>query len=123
MAVFNTSRTAGAGILSAKDRMRLAAELVSRGATMLGEPCPKDGGIQVRYRGKVYCASHDDLSTITIAAAVSLDTVTAQLKEVLLTKLNEAAAALGVEKDPAKLDQLISLAAKYFELLQKLPQK
>jgi len=34
---------------SSKDRMRLAAELVSKGATMLAEPCPKDGGIQVRY--------------------------------------------------------------------------
>src|SRR5574340_533060 len=100
--------------------MRLAAELVSRGATMLAEPCPEDGGIQVRYRGKTYCATHDDLSAITMAAAVSLDTVAAQLSEVLLTKLNETTAALGTEKDPAKQDQPVSLAAKYFELLQKL---
>ena len=103
--------------------MKLAAELVSRGATMLAEPCPKDGGIQVRYRGKVYCTSHDDLSSITVATVVSFDSVTVQLRDVLLTKLNEATAALGMERDPAKQDQLVSLAAKYLELLQKLPQK
>jgi len=108
---------------ASKDRMRLAAELVSRGATMLAEPCPKDGGIQVRYRGKVYCTTHDDLSSMTMAAAISFDTVAAQLREVLLAKLNETTAALGSEKDAAKQEQLVSLAAKYFELLQKLPSK
>ncbi len=106
-----------------RDRMKLAAELVSRGATMMAEPCPEDGGIQVRYRGKVYCTSHDDLSSITVAAAVSYDTVVAQMRDVLLTRLNETTAALGTEKDPVRQDQLVSLAAKYFELLQKLPQK
>ena len=108
---------------ASREKMKLAAELVSRGATMLADPCPKDGGIQVRYRGKVYCTSHDDLSSVAAAAGVSLETVVAQLREVLLTKLNETTAALGVEKDAARQDQLVSLATKYFELLQKLPQK
>jgi UPF0148 protein len=106
-----------------KDKMRLAAELVSKGATMLAEPCPKDGGVQVRYRGKVYCASHDDLSSITTATALSYDTVVAQLREVLLTRLNETAVALGSEREVMKQDQLVSLAMKCVELLQKLPQK
>jgi len=108
---------------SPRDRMRLAAELVSKGATMLAEPCPNDGGIQVRYRGKVYCTAHDDLSSITTASAVSYDSVVAHLREVLLMRLNETTAALGAERDPAKQDQLASLASKYFELLQRLPQK
>lgn len=106
-----------------QDKMKLAAELVSRGATMLAEPCPECGGIQVRYRGKVYCTSHDDLSSITTAATVSFDTVVAQMREVLLVRLNEAAAALGSEKDGAKQEQLVTLMAKYFDLLQKLPAK
>jgi UPF0148 protein len=107
----------------AKDRMKLAAELVSRGATMLAEPCPNDGGIQVRYRGKVYCTSHDDLSSIATAAVVSYDAVVAQMREVLLARLNETTLALGTERDLSRQDQLVSLASKYFELLQKLPQK
>jgi UPF0148 protein len=109
--------------VASRDRMKLAAELVSRGATMLAEPCPKDGGIQVRYRGKVYCTTHDDLSSETTAKVVSYDTVVAQMREVLLARLNETTAVLGTEKDMAKQEQLVSLAAKYFELLQKLPQK
>jgi len=123
-AVFNTNvALAGALSKAPKDKMRLAAELVSKGATMLAEPCPQDGGVQVRYRGKVYCTSHDDLSTITASAAVSYDTVVAHMREVLLARLNETTAALGTERDPGRQDQLVSLAAKYFELLQKLPQK
>jgi hypothetical protein len=45
------------------------------------------------------------------------------MREVILARLNETTAALGTERDPAKQDQLVSLASKYFELLQKLPQK
>ena len=107
----------------AKDRMKLAAELVSRGATMLADPCPQDGGIQVRYRGKVYCTAHDDLLAITKTAAVTYDDVTARMREVILTRLSETTAAMDAEKDVAKQEQLVALASKYFELLQKLPQK
>ena len=53
---------------------------------------------------------------------VSLEGVVAQLRDVLLAKLNETTAALGTEKDAAKQDQLVTLAAKYFELLQNLPK-
>ena len=121
--LYTTKRVADALSGASRDRMKLAAELVSKGATMLAEPCPKDGGIQVRYRGKVYCTSHDDISSVTTSAAVSYDTVATQMREVLLTKLSEVTVTLGTEKDPAKQEQLVSLAAKYFDLLQKLPQK
>jgi UPF0148 protein len=107
---------------AAKDNLRIAAELVSKGATMLGEPCPKCGGIQVRYRGKVYCTNHEDLSTIATSEQLSMETVAARMKEVLLAKLNESATTLGAERDTARQDQIVSLMAKYFELLQKLPQ-
>jgi len=90
---------------------------------MLADPCPQDGGIQVRYRGKIYCASHDDLSSIMTSATVSYDTVVAQMREVLLARLSETTSALGTEKDLAKQEQLVVLAARYFELLQKIPQK
>ena len=90
---------------------------------MLADPCPRDGGIQVRYRGKVYCATHDDLSSITTATVVTYEGVAAQMREVVLARLNETTAALGTEKDIGKQEQLVTLAAKYLELLQKLPQK
>lgn len=108
---------------SAKDRMKLAAELVSKGATMLGEPCPKCGGIQVRYKGKVYCTSHEDIAGIAEARVVTVESVQAQLKDVLLAKLGEAASALASEKDPARQDQIVSFMTGCYDLLMKLPEK
>jgi UPF0148 protein len=104
-------------------RMKLAAELVRKGATIMGEPCQQCGGIQVRYRGKVYCTGHEDLSSVLKTEGVSFDTVVDQMREVLVTKLNEAAGLLETEKDPVAQDKLVSLMAKYFDLLQKLPKK
>jgi UPF0148 protein len=104
-------------------KTKLAADLVRRGATIMKEPCQQCGGIQVRYRGKVYCTGHEDLSGVLKAGEVSFDTVVAQMREVLVAKLNETAALLESEKDPAALDRLVSLMDKYFDLLQKLPQK
>jgi len=109
--------------MSGAGKMKLAAELVRKGGAILGEPCQRCGGIQVRYRGKVYCTSHEDLSGVLKAEEVSYDTVMARTREVLVTKLNEAASLLEGEKDPTAQDRLVTLMGKYFELLQKLPRK
>ena len=106
-----------------KGKMKLAAELVRKGGTILGEPCQQCGGIQVRYRGKVYCTGHEDLSEVLKEEEVSFDTVVARTKEVLVAKLNEASALLEGEKDPATQDRLVSLMGKYYDLLEKLPKK
>ena len=105
-----------------RDGAKIAAELVSRGATMLSEPCPQCGGVQLRYHGKVFCTNHDDLSSVASTGAVTLESVAATMREVLLMKLNEASAALEHEKDQQRQEQLASLMAKYFDLLQKLPK-
>lgn len=108
---------------ASKDGMKLAAELVRKGATMMSDPCQQCGGIQVRYRGRVYCTGHEDLSLALKAEGVSFDTVVAEMREVLLARLNQAAVLLESEKDPANQDRLVSLMSKYFDLLQKLPRK
>lgn len=103
--------------------MKVAVQLVRRGATMLGEPCPKCGGIQVRFHGRIYCTSHEDLSSVVTAETLSPETVTSEMKEVLLSKLAEASAALGAEKDPRKEAELVTLMTLCFDLLQKSSQK
>jgi UPF0148 protein len=113
----------GALVRASKDKMKVAVELVTKGATILGEPCPQCGGIQVRYHGKVYCTGHEDLSSVVRAEVISMETVIAETRQVLVSKLKEAAALLGTEKDGTKQDQLVTLMTKYFDLLQKLPQK
>jgi UPF0148 protein len=106
-----------------KDKMKIAVELVRKGATMLGEPCTKCGGIKVSYHGKVYCTGHEDLSSVVTAETVSTDTVLAGMREVLLSKLNEAVSMLGQEGNGAKQEQLVSLMAKYYDLLEKLSHR
>lgn len=106
-----------------KEGMKVAAELVRKGATVMGEPCQQCGGIQVRYRGKVYCTGHEDLSPALKAEEISFETVSAEMRQVLLTKLGQAAALLEGEKDMANQDRLVSLMVKYYDFLQKLPQK
>ncbi|MGD0145483.1 MAG: Sjogren's syndrome/scleroderma autoantigen 1 family protein [Nitrososphaerales archaeon] len=105
-----------------KDKMNLAVELVRKGATMLGEPCPKCGGVKVSYHGKVYCTGHEDLSSVVAAETVSMVTVLAGMRETLLSKLSEATSSLGQEKDSAKQEQLVTLMTKYYDLLEKLSQ-
>lgn len=106
-----------------KDKMRVAVELVRKGATILGEPCTKCGGIKVSYHGRVYCTGHEDLSSVVAVETVSADTVLTGMKEILLSKLNETVSLLGQEGDRAKQEQLVSLMTKYYDLLERLSQK
>ena len=106
-----------------KDRMKLAVELVRKGATMLGEPCTKCGGVKVSYHGKVYCTGHEDLSPVVAAEPLSTDTVLAGLREVLLSKLSETTSSLSQEKDNLRQEQLVTLMIKYYDLFEKISQK
>ena len=106
-----------------KGKMKLAVDLVRKGAAVLAEPCSQCGGIQVRYRGKVYCTGHEDLSSVLKVQGASFDDVMARVRETLLTKLNESAHLLEDEKGTSKQDELVSLMTKCLDLLQKLPQK
>lgn len=122
--VFNTAGVAVSPMSgSGRVKLKLAADLVSRGATMLSEPCPKCGGIQVKYRGKVYCTSHDDLSTVGSSETMSVESVVVRMREVLLARLNEAAASLAIEKDMGEQERLVALMTACFKLLQELPEK
>ena len=104
-------------------KMKVAVQLVRKGATVLAEPCAKCGGVQVRFHGKVYCTSHDDLSHLLTTETLSAETVTSGIREVLLSKLATATAALETEKDLAKQDELVSLMTKYFDLLERVSHK
>ena len=45
-------------------KVALTADLMRRGATLLNETCPRCGGVQIKFQGKVYCINEDDLSNI-----------------------------------------------------------
>jgi uncharacterized Zn finger protein (UPF0148 family) len=103
--------------------MKLTVELVRRGGTVLKEACPVCGGVQIRYNGKTYCSSHDDLGPILTTQELTLESVVSNLRGLVLIKVNETAEELRREGDSAKQDRLVALLTKYVDLLTKLPQE
>ncbi len=87
---------------------------------MLKEPCPTCNGVQLRYKEKVYCSNHDDLTLALQAKELSFPDVSNDLRNLLLAKLKDAMSLLESEKDPEKLNQLVTLMTGYVELVRKL---
>jgi uncharacterized Zn finger protein (UPF0148 family) len=103
-----------------REKMQLTVELMRRGAVMMKEACPIDNGVQVRYKGKVYCTTHDDLDAALTSKEITYGDVASSLKDLVLVKLKENAALLENEKDMKKQDEIVSLLAKCVDLLNKL---
>lgn len=40
---------------------RVIAEALKRGGTLLSEPCPRCGGLMVRYKGRTFCPICDNV--------------------------------------------------------------
>jgi hypothetical protein len=76
--------------------------------------------VQLRYKGRVYCTNHDDLTVALQAKEILFPDVAEDLKNLLLVKLKESMSLLENERDSGKLDQLVSLMTRYVELLRRL---
>ena len=101
-------------------KTKTTVELMRRGAVMMKEPCQVCNGVQLRYKGRVYCTNHDDLTAALQAKEILYPDVAEDLKNLLLVKLKESMSLLEGEKDPKELDRLVSLMTRYVELLGKL---
>jgi UPF0148 protein len=106
--------------LSTAAKTKTTVELMRRGAVMIKEPCSVCNGVQLRYKGKVYCSNHDDLMVALQAKEILFPDVAEDLKNMLLVKLKESMSLLENEKDSAELDRLVSLMTRYVELVRKL---
>ena len=101
-------------------KTKTTVELMRKGAVMMKEPCQVCNGVQLRYKGRVYCTNHEDLTAALQAKEILFPDVAEDLKNVLLAKLKESMSLLETEKDPGELDVLVSLMTRYVELLRKL---
>ena len=101
-------------------KTKTTVELMRRGAVMMKEPCQVCNGVQLRYKGRVYCTNHDDLAVALQAKEILFPDVAEDLKNLLLVKLKESMSLLESERDAEKLDGLVALMTKYVELLRKL---
>jgi UPF0148 protein len=103
-----------------REKMQLTVELMRRGAVMLKEPCPIDNGVQVRYKEKVFCTTHDDLDAALTSKEITYGDIASSLKDLILVKLKENSVLLENEKDPKKQDEIVSLITNCVDLLNKL---
>ena len=101
-------------------KTKTTVELMRRGGVMIKEPCPVCNGVQLRYKGRVYCTNHDDLAVALQAKEILFPDVAEDLKNLLLVKLKESMSLVENERDSEKLDGLVSLMTSYVELLRKL---
>jgi len=101
-------------------KTKTTVELMRKGAVMIKEPCSVCNGVQLRYKGRVYCTNHDDLVVALQAKEILFPDVAEDLKNLLLVKLKESMSLVENERDSEKLDKLVSLMARYVELLQRL---
>jgi UPF0148 protein len=101
-------------------KTRITVELMRKGAVMIREPCPVCNGVQLRYKGKVYCTNHDDLSGALQAKELLFEDVAEDLRNLLLVKLKESMSTLENEKDSEVLGKLVALITGYVELLRRL---
>lgn len=103
-----------------REKMQLTVELMRRGAVMMKEPCPIDNGVQVRYKGKVFCTTHDDLEAALSSKEITYAEVSTSLRDMILMKLKEDMVMLENERDVVKQEQLVTLITKSVDLLNKL---
>ena len=102
------------------EKTKVTVELMRKGAVMIREPCPVCNGVQLRYKGKVYCTNHDDLTAALQAKEILFADVAEDLRNLLLAKLKESMLLMEGEKDSDKLDRLVALMTGYVDLLRKL---
>jgi UPF0148 protein len=114
----------GRDLSESRNRQKLMAEMMRKGATLLREPCPECGGILLRYKGKDVCPSCSGVTSIE-----ELDEAPAPVaappkdrSDAVAKVLDESLAQLAKEKDPAKrlkLLEVIKLSAEVKKLLKE----
>ena len=134
---------------SEKLKLSTTADLMARGASLLSEACPRCGGVQIQFRGKVYCINEDDISNITtspvqkaadpsppaplvqpvvseqqsvppLTGATDLDSDKGRLKAMLEEKLEKVSKQLENSQDFDQQEKLLGLISKYLDTLSKL---
>ena len=96
-----------------------AVEIMRKGGTMISEKCPRRGGVQVKYKGRVLCIAEDDLSENLQATTVSNDATLSNLRNVVIAKIDITSNAIEKENDVAKQAVLVDLLQKYVALLKE----
>lgn len=109
--------------LSDADRARqLTVELLRRGATLLREPCPKCGGLMVRYRGVEFCPRCSGFKSLEEVEEKLMppEDLLKGLEEAVLARLREGLSALREEAGPEARRAQLELVKEELEVLESI---
>ncbi|MGC9208620.1 MAG: Sjogren's syndrome/scleroderma autoantigen 1 family protein [Nitrososphaeria archaeon] len=105
-----------------KEKRQLVAEILRRGGTLLAEPCPKCGGILVRYKGRTFCPNCDNINSIEDLEAKA-ELRPAELKDIEDMIKQRLAAVLKNEADEEKASRIALNYANALKALRELGRK
>lgn len=104
-----------------KDKISGAAELMRKGATLLGEVCPRCGSLQVRYKGRTLCLSCDDLSDLdAVEITKPAEGMPEDLRGLILSKIQKISDALRTEEDIERQAKMADLILLYIEIIERI---
>ncbi len=101
-----------------KEKRALVAEIMRRGGTLLAEPCPKCGGIMIKYKGKTFCPNCDNINSLEEleGKTESKPTDLQEINELILKRL------LSVLKQQTDDEKVSIVALNYLNALKILKE-
>ena len=98
-----------------------AVEMLLKGATLLGEPCPYCKGVRVMKDGHALCVNcgkepKEEKTTETTKT-------TSNMTEMLENKLNVLSSQLEKENDPTKQQEILKTINALLETIEKIKKK
>lgn len=104
--------------------VKLMAEWLRKGATMLSEHCPACNSPLFKLHEEVWCAKCNRRVVIIKkeeeAPKITGPMLLASTEETVLTKVQEITTKIKTEQDPERLQQLGNLLSTWLEALEKL---
>ncbi|MGC8558561.1 MAG: Sjogren's syndrome/scleroderma autoantigen 1 family protein [Nitrososphaeria archaeon] len=99
---------------------KLLAEIMRKGGTLLAEPCPKCGGLMVKYKGKTFCPKCDNITTIDQIEKTSKNSDIEIIQQQVIKKIKEL---LNSDESDIFISKSLLYYSKTLVELKKLSEK
>ncbi|MDG6928812.1 MAG: hypothetical protein JRN39_01690 [Nitrososphaerota archaeon] len=102
-------------------QQKLTVELMRHGATLLKEPCPKCGGIMLRYKGVDVCPADSGMTSLAELEerARPPPDISEEVGDVARAKLKELLGLVGEEREPVRLHAILEDVSLLIGILAK----
>lgn len=109
--------------MSDEEYLKLMADLLKSGATMLQDTCPECGSPLFRISGEIWCPRHNKRVIRAKKGEKPIIPVSSSLGDVeriIIKKIQENIKLINEEKNAANLEKLSSQLVKWLEALERI---